>query len=139
MADAERCRQIAKRWAPAARAKEHCAELGLPNLLVRWTATHQKAALKMRGVQRWQKLARDLAQIEEALTAWEAANPAEYAALPWYEDREAYKAAKARGEVEPLTWWMLAGACNEAGLMLKRGLRPVKVAKPSAWRARSNR
>ena len=91
---------------------EKFKELRLPNLLKRTGATHGR---KMKGFTKWQKLAEQLPAIEEELCAWEAANPDAYRALPWFEQREAFKQQKSAGEVRWPEWWELAGAANHAG------------------------
>lgn len=109
-------------WGESRHAEGKFAELRLPNLLKRWNFTHftaqrgkvygNYAAGKMRGVQKWRKLAKRLPAIERALHEWEVANPDLYQALPWYEQREDFKEKLAAGEVVWPTWWELAGAVN---------------------------
>ena len=59
-------------------------------------------------------------RIEAHLSAWEAANPAEAAALPWFEARQAFKAQQAAGTVVWPTWWELAGAVAELGYVVPK-------------------
>jgi len=89
------------------------AEIGLPNLLAVWNKGHQSPGV-YRGVLYWKKRAREWPALEASLTAWEDANPSLYEAMPWYEEREAFRAAKARGEAVWPQWWELAAA--ELGL-----------------------
>lgn len=125
---------LGKTVKPASRHARMFYELGLPNLLSRYakgvgsgrgTKPHWKpvesSAFKFRGVLYWKTLARNLKKTEQALCIWEDANPQQYRELPWYEAREQYKAAKARGEVRDPTWWEIAGACSAAGANLLPG------------------
>lgn len=74
-----------------------------------------RAAGKLRGATKWKTLAAKWPAMEASLTAWEDAHPVEYRAMPWYEEREAFRAAKARGEVVWPLWWEIAAAAAELG------------------------
>lgn len=108
----------------ANRAHRICASLGLPPVLKRWAATVRSSrgggfyvTGKLRGARKYKALAARLPIIEAQLTLWEAENQEAYRALPWFEAREAFKLQKAAGTVVWPSWWELAGAAAQCGMI----------------------
>lgn len=105
------------------KARRQCDALQLPYLWATYNSGYsrhkngtvypQYSLGKLAHAARWKKFVEvTLPQLEQQLTEWEAANPEKYEALPWYQAREDYKAAKARGEVKPPVWWEVMGAAK---------------------------